>query len=385
MPPIRARWITSIEPGAPGAPVAVEDVLDERSLKRAHKTMESERMKVWAWRAYGSYDGLKLETRPQPQLTRGEVLVRLRANSLNRRDIMAARGTLPRSRDATGIIPLSDGAGDVVAVGEGVRRLAVGDRVMGVFFPQWQTGPLRPEYGMATPGSDTDGLLAEYAALPESALLRFPGHLSHAEAATLPCAAVTAWSALYPKCALQPGETVLVLGSGGVALFTLQMAKATGARVIMTTSSDERAERLRQLGADGVVNYRRHAADWPQQVRSLTGGAGADVVVETGGAGTYVNSLQAAARDGRVALVGLITGVNDPGGSLMPILFHNLTVRAVQVGSRDDTEAMLRFIDVVKLRPIIDSRHRFDDAPAAYRRLENGDAFGKVVIEHDAQ
>ncbi len=340
-------------------------------------------IKAWSWRSFGSYDGLRLETRPLPQPSRDEVLVRLRANSLNQRDIMAARGTLPRSGEATGVIPLSDGAGEVVAVGEDVRSLVVGDRVIGLFFRRWQAGPLRPEYGRATPGSDIDGLLTQYAVLPEAGVLRFPGHLSHAEAATLPCAAVTAWSALFPKSGLLPGETVLVLGSGGVSLFTLQMAKAAGARVIVTTSSDERGERLKQLGADGVVNYRTQA-DWPQQVRALTGGGGADVVVETGGGGTYLQSLQAAGWNARIALVGLITGIKDPGDSLTPILFQNLTVRAVQVGSRADVEAMLRFIDTVKLKPIIDSRHRFEDAPAAYRRLESGQAFGKVVIEHEA-
>jgi NADPH:quinone reductase-like Zn-dependent oxidoreductase len=339
-------------------------------------------MKVWVWQAFGSYEGLTLETRPQPQPGRGEVLVRLRANSLNQRDIMAARGTLPRSAESKGgVIPLSDGAGDVVAVGEGVRNLTVGQRVVGLFFRGWPAGPLRLEYAGATPGSDIDGLLTQYAVLPETSVLRFPEHLSYAEAATLPCAALTAWSALFPKSGLQPGETVLVLGSGGVALFALQMAKAAGARVIMTTSSDERAARLKQLGADGVVNYRTEV-DWSQQVRVLMDGAGADVVVETGGGGTYLQSLQAAAWNGRIALVGLITGVKEAGGTLMPILVRNLTVRAVQVGSRADMEAMLRFIDTVKLKPVIDSRHRFDDAHAAYRRLESGQAFGKVVIEH---
>jgi NADPH:quinone reductase-like Zn-dependent oxidoreductase len=339
-------------------------------------------MKVWTWRAFGSYDGLKLETRPLPQPGRGEVLVRVRATSLNQRDIMVAYGKLPHSDQASGVIPLSDAAGDVVSVGEGVRTLAAGDRVMSVFFARWPAGPLRPEYVGATHGSDVDGFLAEYVVQPETGVMRFPDHLSYAEAATLPCAALTAWSALFPKSGLQPGETVLVLGSGGVSLFALQFAKAAGARVILTTSSDERGERLKQLGADGVVNYRTHS-DWPQQVRALTGGAGADVVVENGGGGTYLSSLQAAALNGRIALVGLITGIHDPGGTLAPILMRNLTVRSVQVGSRADAEALVRFAGTSKLKPSIDSRYRFDDAQSAYRRLESGQAFGKVVIEHD--
>lgn len=336
-------------------------------------------MKAWSWRSFGSLDGLQAETRPVPLPGPGEVLVQLRANSINQRDLMAARGALPRN-GPVGVVPLCDGAGEIVAVGDGVRSVAVGDRVIGTFFQRWLAGPLRQEHVGTTLGSDVDGLLREYAVLPETGVLRFPAQLSYAEAATLPCAAVTAWSALFTKSALQPGETVLALGSGAVSLFALQLAKAAGARVILTTSSDERGERLRQLGADAVVNYRH--ADWPQQVRALSGGNGVDVVVENGGGATYVQSLAAAAWHARIAIVGLITGFTDPGGSLMPILLNDLSVRAVQVGSRADTEALLRFIGVAQLRPIIDSRFPFGDAPAAYRRLDSGQAFGKVVIEH---
>jgi NADPH:quinone reductase-like Zn-dependent oxidoreductase len=343
--------------------------------------MSATTMNAWSWRSFGSLQGLQPETRPLPQAGPGEVLVRLRANSLNQRDLMAARGALPRNGQA-GVVPLCDGAGEVVAIGSGVRSVGVGDRVIGTFFQRWIAGALRPEHTGTTLGSDVDGLLREYAVLPESGVLRFPAHLSYAEAATLPCAAVTAWSALFTKSALQPGETVLVLGSGGVSLFALQLAKAAGARVIVTTSSDARGERLRQLGADCIVNYR--SADWPQQVRALSGGNGADVVVENGGGATYVQSLTAAAWHARIAIVGLITGFNDPGGSLMPILMNDLTVRAVQVGSRADTEALLRFLGSTRLRPVIDSRFGFDDARAAYERLASGEAFGKVVIEHQA-
>ncbi|MDB5970355.1 MAG: NADPH:quinone reductase [Hydrocarboniphaga sp.] len=338
-------------------------------------------MKAWSWHSFGSLDGLQLESRPMPRPGPGEVLVRLRANSINQRDLMAARGALPRNGQSK-VVPLCDGAGEVVEVGEGVLSIGVGERVIGTFFQRWLAGALQRENTGTTLGSDVDGLLREYAVLPETGVLRFPAHLSYAEAATLPCAAVTAWSALFTKCALQPGETVLTLGSGGVSLFALQLARAAGARVIVTTSSDERGERLRQLGADGVVNYRN--ADWPQQVRALSGGNGVDVVVENGGGGTYVQSLTAAAWHARIAIVGLITGFTDPGGSLMPILLNDLTVRAVQVGSRTDTENLLRFIGTAQLRPLIDSRFGFDDAPAAYRRLDSGEAFGKVVIEHDA-
>jgi len=337
-------------------------------------------MKAWNWRSFGSLGGLQLESRPVPRPGHGEVLVRLRANSINQRDLMAARGALPVRNGQAAVVPLCDGAGEVAALGEGVGRVGIGDRVIVNFHQRWLSGALRHEHVGCTLGSDVDGLLREYAVLHESGVLRFPAHLSYAEAATLPCAAVTAWSALFVKSALQPGETVLTLGSGGVSLFALQLAKAAGARVIVTTSSAARDGRLKQLGADGVVNYRD--ADWPQQVRALSGGKGVDVVVETGGGGTYVQSLTTAAWHARVAIVGLITGFTDPGGSLLPILMNDLSVRAVQVGSRTDTENLLRFVDVAQLRPIIDSRYAFEQAPAAYRRLDSGEAFGKVVIEH---
>lgn len=342
---------------------------------------DTQSMQVWSWHTFVSRDGLKRESRPRPRPGPGEVLLRMRANSLNQRDIMAAKGALPRAKVAGGVIPLCDGAGDLIEVGEGVRKFAVGDRVLGTFYARWQAGALRSDFFGATRGSDVDGMLAQYVVLPESGVLRIPDHLSYSEAATLPCAAVTAWSALFTKSALQPGETVLSLGSGGVSLFALQMAKAAGARVIVTTSSAERAERLRQLGASGVVNY-RDQPDWSQQVLAQTGGAGADVVVENGGGNTFQQSLQSAALNGRVALVGLMTGSADPGGSFGAILFRNLTVRAVQVGSLADTEAVLRLVEAVRLKPIIDSRYRFQDAPSAYARLESGQAFGKVVIEY---
>ncbi|WP_428310590.1 zinc-dependent alcohol dehydrogenase family protein [Hydrocarboniphaga sp.] len=341
--------------------------------------MNASTMKCWSWQRFGSLDGLQQATRPLPRPGPGEVLLRVHANSLNQRDLMAARGALPRNGQ-TGVVPLCDGAGEIVEIGEGVGSVAVGDRVIATFFQRWLAGALQPEHVGTTLGSDVDGLLREYAVLPESGVLRFPAHLSFAEAATLPCAAVTAWSALFVKSALQPGETVLSLGSGSVSLFALQLAKAAGARVILSTSSDARAERLRQLGADAVVNYRD--ADWPQQVRALSAGKGVDVIVENGGGASYVQSLGAAAWHARVAIVGLISGFVDPGGSLMPILLNDLTVRAVQVGSRADTEALLRFIANRQLRPVIDSRFGFDDALGAYTRMASGEAFGKVVIEH---
>jgi NADPH:quinone reductase-like Zn-dependent oxidoreductase len=339
-------------------------------------------MKAWAWKSFGTLDGLVLERRPIPSPGPGEALVRVRANSLNQRDLMVGRGALPSVAMKAGLIPLSDGAGEVVAVGDGVSSLHVGDRVVGIFRQRWQSGPVVPADTVSDLGGGAQGMLAEYVCLSANGLVRFPDHLSFAEAATLPCAGVTAWSALFVKGALRPGETMLALGTGGVSIFAIQLAVAAGARALVTTSSAERGERARTLGAAEWVNYRDSPA-WHEAVLELTGGHGADLVVENGGAATYLNSLQAAAISGRVALVGLMTGMADPGGSFATIFRRDLTVRPVQNGSRLDLEALMRMVEVTQLRPVIDRSFAFSAAPDAYRRLESGAAFGKVVIEHD--
>jgi NADPH:quinone reductase-like Zn-dependent oxidoreductase len=342
----------------------------------------SDEMRVWRWKKFGSLDGLVVEKAPIPQAGPGQVLVRMWANSLNQRDLMIGRGTLPSAALPSGLIPLSDGAGEVAATGAGVNHLKVGDRVIGLFRQRWLSGPVIPEDRVSDLGGGVDGMLAEFVVLAETGLVPFPRHLSFAEAATLPCAAVTAWCALFPKSGLRPGETVLTLGTGTVSLFTVQLAVASGARVIVTTSSDERGERVKEMGAAGFINYRKQP-DWHLAALEQTGGAGAGVVIETGGAATYLNSLNSAAVSGRVALVGLITGMAEPGGSFAAIFRRNLTVRAVQPGSRLDLEALLQAIDAAKLRPMIDRAFPFTSAREAFGRLASGEAFGKVVIEHD--
>jgi NADPH:quinone reductase-like Zn-dependent oxidoreductase len=323
-------------------------------------------------------EGLTVRQHETPRPGAGQVLVRVRASSLSFRELMILRGwyPLPIKPD---VVPVSDGAGEVVDLGEGVSRVAVGDRVTASIFPLWVDGRWAVDY---TPqlGGSRDGMLTEYAVLDEDALVRIPDHLSFEEAACLPCAAVTAWNALTGGRGLRSGETVLTIGSGGVSLFALQLAKTFGAGVIATTGSDEKAERLRALGADEVVNY-RSTADWPARVRELTGGRGVDHVIEVTGA--LDASAKTIAMEGEIAFVGLLG--RDAG--LAPIdpaaIWRSaLTVRAIAVGSRAQFEAMNRAIEVNGLHPVIDRVFGFDEAVDAYHYYEDTNPFGKVVIDH---
>ncbi|MQY05844.1 zinc-dependent alcohol dehydrogenase family protein [Actinomadura macrotermitis] len=318
-------------------------------------------------------DGLTIEEHPDPVPGDGQVVVAVRATSLSFRELMVLRGSyvLPVK---PGVVPVSDGAGEVVAVGPNTRGVQVGDRVTATLFPSWQDGPFGPEH-LAQLGGSLDGMLTELALLDASALVPIPDHLSYEEAATLPCAAVTAWNALT---GLRPGQTLVTQGSGGVSLFALTFAKALGARVIATTSSPAKAARLRELGADEVVDYRADP-DWPARVRELTGGLGADHVVDV--AGLLEQSLKAVRMAGHVACVGFVSETAPP---IDPrVLFASgATLRAVAVGSRAQFAEMNRVIEVNRLRPVIDQVFAFDDAPAAYRHYASGAAFGKVVITH---
>ncbi len=316
-----------------------------------------------------SIDGLRRAERPMPAPGPGQVLVRMRAASLNYRDLAIVTGNYPGGPVARDVIPLSDGAGEVEAVGGGVTRFARGDRVVATFT---QGSP------PAALGSPLDGTLAEYAVFPEEGLLKVPDHLSFEEAATLPCAGVTAWNALMEGKIVRPGDTVLTLGTGGVSIFALQIAKLAGARVVITSSSDEKLERAKRLGADATVNYRTHP-NWAEQVLEVTDGRGADHIVEVGGAGTLPQSLEAVAQRGEIALIGVLT---PPTGELNPhpLMPKNATLRGMLVGDRGMFEALCRAIDVNRLRPVIDEVFEFDAAPDAYRRLESASHFGKLVI-----
>ena len=323
-------------------------------------------------------DALTLVDRPQPQPTAGQVLLKVRATSLNYRDLLVAEGAYG-SAVKYPLIPLSDGAGDVVAVGEGVTRVKIGDRVAGIFFQDWIYGSLTREKMKSDLGGGIDGMLAEYVILHQDGLVLLPDHLSYCEGATLPCAAVTAWHALVTKGNIGAGESLLLLGTGGVSIFALQFAKIHGARVIVTSSSDEKLARAKQLGADETINY-KIAPDWEKKVYTLTNRTGVDHVVEVGGAGTLPKSLQAVRIGGRVSLIGVLSGRGeeiDP----MPILFKSLAVQGIYVGSREMFEAMIRAIAQHQLHPIIDQVFPFTEARQAYLYLKSAAHFGKVVIE----
>ncbi|MFG2004113.1 NAD(P)-dependent alcohol dehydrogenase [Spirillospora sp. NPDC048911] len=320
-------------------------------------------------------DGLAIRKHEDPVPGAGQVLVAVRATSLSYRELMVLRGdyVLPVKPD---VIPVSDGAGQIVAVGPGISEARIGDRVAATLFPSWQDGPFGAEH-LPQRGGSLDGMLTELTLIDEDALVAIPGHLSYEEAATLPCAAVTAWNAVTGDgIGLRPGQTLVTQGSGGVSLFALQFAKALGARVIATTSSPAKAERLAELGADEVIDYRA-TPDWPGKVRELTGGRGADRVVDV--AGLLERSLAAVTTAGHVACVGFVSGTASPIDP-RAIFASGATLRAVAVGSRAQFVAMNRAVEVNGLKPVIDRVFAFDDAPDAYRHYASGKAFGKVVI-----
>ncbi|MFO7287327.1 MAG: NAD(P)-dependent alcohol dehydrogenase [Gammaproteobacteria bacterium] len=316
-----------------------------------------------------SLDGLRLAERPKPSAGPGQVLVRIRAVSLNYRDLAVVQGKYFGGAVPRNLIPLSDGAGEVEAVGDGVTAFAPGDRVVATFT---QGSP------PAALGSPLDGTLAEHVVFPESGLLKIPEHLSFEEAATLPCAGVTAWNALMEGKITRPGDTVLTLGTGGVSILALQIAKAAGARVIVTSSSDEKLARAKALGADATINYRR-TPNWDQEVLALTSGRGADHIVEVGGAGTLPRSLHAVAQRGEIVLIGVLT---PPSGDLNPhaLMPKNATLRGVFVGDKPMFEALMRAIEVNRIHPVVDQVFDFESAPDAYRRLQSAQHFGKLVI-----
>lgn len=324
-------------------------------------------------------NGLVMREHDIPVPGSHEVLVRIHASSLNARELMILiQGSypLPVSPD---VIPVSDGAGSVVAIGEGVTRVKIGDRVAGAVFPDWLDGPFEWETA-AQLGGSLDGTLTEYALLPEAGVVPIPDHLSFEEAAALPCAAVTAWNALHGSRTLQAGDTVLTLGSGSVSLFALQFAKTAGARVIATTSSEEKAERLKALGADEVINYRT-IPDWHTRVRALTGGRGVDRVVETGGPGTIEQSIKSTRFEGEVAMIGLLSSNTSINSDVYTTAWEGIvTLRSIAIGSRAQFISMNRAIAVNQLKPVIDRVFPFEEARAAYQYYQEMQPFGKVII-----
>lgn len=325
-------------------------------------------------------DSLQLVERAEPTPGPRQVLVRVRATSLNYRDLLTVEAKSARATPKSGLIPLSDGAGEVVAVGPGVTRFGIGDRVAGCFMQRWIGGAIDETAMASAMGGAIDGMLTEVAVLEEDGAVKLPRGLSFEEGATLPCAGVTAWNALVEIGGIKGGDTVLVQGSGGVSIFALQLAHMAGARVIATTGSPAKAERLKRMGAEAVIDYRA-APDWDKEVMKLTAGRGADIIVEVGGAGTLPRSFLAARLGGRIAVIGLLSGMAtlDP----MPILRRNLRVQGLYVGSRQMFEAMNRAIETGGLKPTIDRVFSFAEAKDAYRHLKSQNHFGKIVITHD--
>lgn len=335
-------------------------------------------MKAYEIQNFGSTEALALVERPEPRPGPGQVLIRMRAASLNYRDLLVLEGAYNRNLKLP-LIPMSDGAGEVVEVGEGVTRFKKGDRVAGIFFQKWISGAITKEKMRSALGGESHGMLAEYAVLDQEGVAPLPEHLSYEEGATLPCAAVTAWHGLVTKGGLIAGESVLLLGTGGVSIFALQFAKLHGARVIITSSSDAKLERARELGASETINY-KNMPNWEARVLELTGGEGVDLVIEVGGGGTLAKSLRAARVGGRISLIGVLTG-KEALINPLPILFFSLRVHGIYVGSREMFEAMSRAITAHKLRPVIDRVFPFDQAREAYHYMKSAAHFGKIVIK----
>ena len=331
-------------------------------------------MRVYRLETIGNLDGLVAREEARPVPSAGEVLVRVKASALNFRDLAILSGTSPFTV-RPGVVPISDAAGEVEEVGPGVSTLKVGDRVVSRFMPTWYGGPRTPN--QETYGSDRDGWLTEYKVVRAEALSVAPPGLSFEEAATLPCAAVTAWSAL---AGVRAGDTVLTQGSGGVSLFALQLAKLLGARVIATTSSAQNGERLKPLGADAVVDYVENP-QWAEAVRALTAGRGVDRVVEVGGPGTLAQSLKAVTYGGEIALVGALAR-SDAGLDFMSLFMSQATLRCISVGSRVDVEAMQRAVEAHAMHPVIDSVFPFTEAKSAWAHYADRNVFGKVVIRY---
>lgn len=324
----------------------------------------------------GSSLVLNTGTADVPELAPTQILINVKAASLNYRDLLTI-GDIDGTRD--GLIPLSDGAGMVAAIGSSVTRWKIGDRVSPNFFPVWHGGAFSPVHlSNAFGGGQTDGLLSEYVAVDEAAVVAIPEHLSFVEAATLPCAGVTAWHALFERGHLEAGETVLVQGTGGVALFGLQLAVAQGARVIVTSSSDAKLERALELGAWKTINYKSQP-DWDQAAMSYTAGRGVDHILELGGPDTYDRSIAAIAPGGRIVQIGVLSGFGSQP-NLTPLQFKNASINGICVGSVEQYERLNRFVAEHDIHPVINTVFGFDEAPEAYKKLQSASHFGKIAV-----
>ena len=326
-------------------------------------------------------DGLKIADRPEPKPGPLECLVRVRACSLNFRDLAVMMGVYPGPPGGGNLVPLSDGAGEVVAVGSGATRFKKGDRVAATFFQTWVDGPYAPPgpQRMALGGPPKDGMLAQYVALHEDGLVAIPDSFSFEDAASLPCAAVTAWNSLMVSGRpVKPGDTVLTMGTGGVSMFAVQFARAAGARVITTSSSDEKLARAAKHGSAELINYKKHP-DWDKEVLRVTNGKGVDAVVEVGGSGTLAKSMMSVGYAGKIGLIGVLSGREGDTTPHM-LMFKGAALHGIYVGSRAMFERMLDAMVVNKIKPIVDKTFEFEAAREAYLHQQAGKHFGKVVI-----
>lgn len=335
-------------------------------------------MKAIRVKAPGGLDNLQVAEAPQPSPAAGEILVKAAASSLNFHDYLVVTGALPA---ADGRIPMSDVAGEVVEVGDGVTEFAVGDQVMGTFFPLWRGGePDTASTWGCVPGDSVDGYASEYVCAAETAFTRIPAGYSAVEAATLPCAAVTAWRALFVEGGLKSGDSVLVQGSGGVSIFALQLAKAAGATVVATSSSDAKLERLRELGADHLINYKT-TPEWGKEVAGIFERGGVDHVIEVGGPGTLAQSIDACRNSGHISMIGVLTGMAGevPTATMM---MKQLRLKGITVGSREHQQALVRGLEATGIKPVIDRSFALDEIADAFRHQESQTHFGKICLTY---
>jgi NADPH:quinone reductase-like Zn-dependent oxidoreductase len=323
----------------------------------------------------GGLEKIEIQDRADPVAGPGELLVRVRASSLNFHDFAVVAGLIPA---ADGRVPMSDGAGEVVAVGEGVAGYKEGDMVVSLFFPNWERG--EPDLACLTgvPGDHVDGFASELVAMPATAFTRAPAGYSMEEAATLPCAALTAWRGMFSKAGVKAGDWVLTQGTGGVSIFALQFAKAAGCRVIATSSSDEKLARLKELGADELINY-KETPDWGAKARELTGGRGVDEVVEIGGAGTLAQSITACRIGGHISLIGVLAGFAGEIPTAQ-IFAQNLRIDGITVGSREEQEDMIRAIEANGIKPVISDSFPLAEIAQAFQHQAGHKHFGKIVL-----
>jgi NADPH:quinone reductase-like Zn-dependent oxidoreductase len=327
---------------------------------------------------HSGFDALKIVDTSIPIPKDGEVLIKVHATSLNYRDLMVAQGNYS-SDTLPNLVPMSDGAGEIVEVGQGVTRLSVGNRVAGIFFPNWVEGKISAEKVRTALGGSAHGMLAEYVALPQESVVLLPSHLDYAEGATLPCAAVTAWNGTIIQGHLTAGQTVLLIGTGGVSIHALQIAKNIGARVIIISSSDNKLARAQSLGADVTINYRA-LPSWEKNVLDATNGVGVDLAIEVGGAGTLAKSMLATKVGGRISLTGILTGASGEVNPRQATL-RSLTIQGIYVGSREMFEALNCYLTINQIQPVIDKVFTFAEAVSAYKYLQKGSHLGKVVIQ----